>query len=184
MIEPEHKIVRSKHYSSRGSAQIRLLVIHSAECSEVKTAAEALATWGGSAKGSWHVACDNDSITVSVPDVFKAFHAGRVNAYSIGIEQAGKASQTAEQWDDEYSRGVIQNTARVVAWKSKIHGIPLRFVDAAELFKQHMVGGAWGVTTHAECSKAFSVTGGHWDPGPNYPMNRMLELAEEILAND
>jgi N-acetyl-anhydromuramyl-L-alanine amidase AmpD len=179
-FEPPILFRRSGHFGSRAGAEIRLIVLHSAECAETPVAAENLASWGGTAQGSWHYAVDNDSITRSVEDHHRAFHAKQVNAYSLGVEQAGKASQTAEQWDDPYSRALLERTAHLLAWLCHRHVIPVEFVSAAEIAAQHPHGGVWGITTHAECSRAFGVAGGHWDPGPNYPLQKVLTRVTEI----
>lgn len=178
-LKPVIAFKQSPHCSPRGGAEVRLIVLHSAECGESATAAENLASWGGSKSGSWHYAVDNNSTTQSVPDNVKAWHAREVNAYSIGIEQAGKASQTTEQWADEYSLGALERTAHLLAYLCNKHSIPIEFVDAQGLLDAHGDGGAWGITTHAMVSKAFK-TGGHWDPGPNYPLAKVLARADEI----
>ena len=80
----------SKHYqvANRQPSDITLVVIHTAECAEVSSAAENLASYATSpdrAKASWHYAVDNNSITQSVLEKDIAWHAGPVNGYSVGI---------------------------------------------------------------------------------------------------
>jgi N-acetyl-anhydromuramyl-L-alanine amidase AmpD len=181
MKAPAFKTILSKYRSSRGGSEIRLIVLHSAECAEVSSAAENLASWGGQ-NSSWHFAVDNDSITQSVPLEERAWHARQVNPYSIGVEQAGRASQTAEQWADPYSLAVIENTAQLVAWLCHTLAIPVEFIEADRIREMHEDGGAWGITTHAEVSKAFEERGGHWDPGPNYPIGEVIDRIDAILA--
>lgn len=164
----------------------RLIVLHSAETGELSTIAEVLAGWvAGKARprASWHFAVDNDSITQSVPLDRASWHAGCVNGYSIGIEQAGRAAQSEAQWLDDYSKAVLENTARLIAWLTNEFTIPLGFVGPEELAARHKDDeGAWGITTHRAITEGFKVRGGHTDPGPHYPMEWVLQRADAILA--
>lgn len=162
----------------------RAILLHCAEGGESKTEAESLGSWlagkNGPTGASWHYANDCDSIVQSVEDQHIAWHAGVVNAYTIGIEQAGRASQTAAEWGDPYSSRMLERTALLLAYLSARHGIPLVFVPAAEIAAAHQGGGFRGVSTHWEVTKAFRVRGGHTDPGPNYPMAAVLARALEL----
>ena len=164
----------------------RLIILHSAETGELSTVAEALAGWvasKGRPRASWHFAVDNDSITQSVPLDRASWHAGQVNGYSIGIEQAGRARQTEAEWFDAYSKAVLDRTAHLIAWLSNEFTIPIGFVPAADLLDWHKrEGGAWGISTHLEVTRAFKVRGGHTDPGKHYPMEWVLQRADEILT--
>jgi N-acetyl-anhydromuramyl-L-alanine amidase AmpD len=164
----------------------RLIVLHSAETGELNTVAEYLAGWvAGKARprASWHFAVDNDSITQSVPLDRASWHAGCVNGYSIGVEQAGRAKQTREQWLDDYGTALLENTARLIAWLCNEFTIPLAFVGPEELAAKHKSdGGAWGITTHLAVTQGFKVRGGHTDPGKHYPMEWVLARADAILA--
>jgi N-acetyl-anhydromuramyl-L-alanine amidase AmpD len=180
-VEVTQRWARPQTYRSahRVPPQVRLIVLHSAECGEVPTAAEALASWAAGEQGpvgaSWHFAVDSDSITQSVPEEAIAWHAGRVNADSIGIEQAGRASQSAAQWDDAYSRSMLANVAELLAYLSQRWEIPL-----VALTDDELRNGARGITTHGQITRAYSVRGGHTDPGPSYPLARVLANALEM----
>lgn len=183
LLKPEITFIQSPNYVVLPTRQIRLIVLHSAECAESPQAAENLASWAKNKMvPSWHYAVDVDSITQSVDDRHVARHAKEVNAYSLGIEQAGRASQTADQWADPYSKQMLERTAHLIAYKCHEHTIPIELVSADKLAEQHAFGGAWGITTHAMVSKAFKTKGGHWDPGPNYPIQWVLDRADEISA--
>lgn len=153
------------------SAYIKHIVIHTAEIAEVLTAAEALAAWcaGPNApQASWHYAVDPDSITQSVYDELIAWHAPGANRTGIGVELAGRARQTAEEWDDEFSRETLQRAARLVAHLCVKWNIPVEFVD-----REGLKAGAAGITTHNEVSLAFRKSD-HTDPGPAFPMDAFL----------
>lgn len=155
--------------------EVRLIVLHSSEGSEVPTGAEGLAAWGemrdGHPKGaSWHFAVDCDSTTQSVEFENVAWHAGPVNGYSIGIEQVGKASQTRQQWMDQFSMNMLRNTAKLLAVLAGMYDLPLEHVSTGLV-------SARGVCTHWDVTKDLCKGKGHWDPGPNYPMEDVLAMA-------
>jgi N-acetyl-anhydromuramyl-L-alanine amidase AmpD len=156
--------------------QIRLLVLHSAECAEVPTAAEALATWSngsGHPQASWHFAVDSDSITQSVELEDVAWHADCVNGYSVGIEQAGRAAQSLAEWLDLYSAKVLDNVARLLAVLAEQYDLPLDYVT------EHL-DTAKGVTTHAAITRWARTKGGHTDPGEHYPIEMVLGRARAL----
>lgn len=163
-----------------GSSQreVRLICLHSAECKEVPNAAEALQSWAsGTAhpKGaSWHFAVDSNSITQSVEIHDIAWHAGPINGHSVGIEQAGYARQSVEEWADEYSTAMLERTSQLIALLAGLYDIPIEHVTNPKDPR------ARGVCTHADVSRAWGVRNGHWDPGPNYPIDRVLERARQI----
>ena len=153
------------------SGFIKQIVIHTAESDEVFTASEALAKWcagPNSPRASWHYAVDADSITQSVRDEHIAWHAPGCNKTGIGIELAGRAKQTPEEWNDDFSRRVLEKAAKLVAFLCKRWSIPVEFIPADGL-KQ----GKKGITTHAEVSYAFRKST-HTDPGRGFPMQEFL----------
>lgn len=165
-------------YTRGRTAPISLLVIHSAECAETATAAEALQGWaaGPSApKASWHYAVDSDSTTQSVRDEDTAWHAPGVNDRAIGVELAGRASQTPAQWADAYSTAVLDRAARLFARLCNRHSIPAVYVDAAGLQR-----GERGITTHADVSRAFKRST-HTDPGSGFPLAAFIAMVSELL---
>ena len=168
--------VLAAHYTKIDrSADIRHVVIHTAEIAETPTAAEALAAWAAgknAPQASWHYAVDSDSITQSVPDELIAWHAPGANRSGIGIELSGRASQSREQWQDEYSRQVLGRAARLAGYLCKKWDIPVRFVD-----REGLKAGEAGITTHLEVSRAFAKSD-HTDPGAAFPMDEFLAAVE------
>jgi hypothetical protein len=165
---------QAAHYTKGRPGAVDLVVIHDAECAETAKAAENVMAWmaGPQApQASTHYTVDSDSITQSVRDEDTAWHAPGVNPRAIGVEHAGLARQTAEEWLDSYSDAMLRLSARLVASLCSRHHIPPRFVDAAGLR-----AGWRGITTHAEVTKAYSTKGGHWDPGPTFPLSWYLNL--------
>src|SRR5690606_18375290 len=133
--------------------------------------------WSRNRVASAHFGVDNNSTVMYVPIDEVAWHAAGVNSFSVGIEQAATARQTAEQWADPYSSSMINTqTVPLVAWLCMTLGIPVRFVDAAGINR-----GEAGITTHHEVSKAKKGT--HWDPGPNYPLHEVLAKVDAYIRN-
>lgn len=156
--------------------EVRLIVLHSAECSEVQHAAENLAAWAAGPnhpRASWHFAVDCNSVTQSVELYDIAWHAGPVNGYSIGIEQAGKASQTEEQWLDAFSHEVLERTAQLIAVVSGTYDLPIEYCDDPKAI------GARGVCMHSDVTRCWKTKGGHTDPGKGYPLEHVLRRARE-----
>lgn len=161
------------------SADLKHIVIHTAEIAEKPTSAEALASWVSgphAPAASWHYGIDCDSIVQSVHDEYIAWHAPGANRTGIGIELAGYARQTEADWSDEFSRDVLERAARLVSHLANKWGIPLRFVD-----REGLKAGQRGVTTHNEVTHAFRKSD-HTDPGAAFPMGSLLARALELTA--
>lgn len=165
--------VQAKNYTLMPHGrEIKWIVIHSAEMKEKPTAAEALAAWAAgpnAPRASWHFGIDVDSIVQCVRETDVAWHAPGANRHGIGIEHAGYARQTAEEWADEYSRDMLLRSARLVAWLCEKHRLPVAFVD-----REGLKAGRRGITTHNEVTMAFRRST-HTDPGHAFPMDWYLE---------
>lgn len=170
--------------SSRHPDHIGGIVIHTAECGESPTAAEALASWAagvGGPRASWHFAVDNNSVVQSVLCRNVAWHAGGVNHWTIGIELAGKAGQTPEQWRDDYSKAVIRNAAELCARLADVCGLPIvrasqdDIAEANTFSKTSRAALKIGFFGHVDANRALGVKG-HWDPGPNFPWEDFLSF--------
>lgn len=106
------------------------------------------------------------------------YHAKGSNESSIGIELV---SYIPGLKISPWKRLVIwlsrerqlHKAARWIAYYCDKHNIPLRFSD----------GKAPGVTSHWNISRAYNVTGGHWDcwpkhQGGHFPIKRLIKLAK------
>ena len=168
-----YAFIESPHRTSVDDRAISVVVIHTMEIREHAGAAEACAAWFASpvSEVSAHYCVDADTTIQCVRDEDIAWHARGGNTNSIGIELAGYAGQQARDWNDEYSRAVIERAARLAADVCARYSIPIRRVRASGL-----VAGRRGITGHADVSAAFHKSD-HWDPGPAFPWGRFLRLA-------
>ena len=107
----------------------------------------------------------------------------------------GRAGQSREQWLDAKSRPQIQALARYIADKSLVHGFPIEWVEcvgpnwgqtaqqkanAARVIKP----GKIGVLRHKDITGCKVWGGSHGDPGNDFPMNVVLDLARGYLQGD
>ncbi|MFD9368542.1 N-acetylmuramoyl-L-alanine amidase [Streptomyces sp. NPDC060020] len=174
--------VQAKWYGPGRTVPIRVIVIHDMEAPEGPKTAENVAHWfatmSASSKASAHVCVDNDSAVRCVADGDRAWHAPGTNSDGLGIELAGYARQSRAEWLDQYSKGVLENAARVVAGWCQKHKIPAVKLTAAEL-----KAGKRGIVGHRDVSAAYGQTN-HSDPGPNFPWDYFLARVNALLAGD
>ncbi len=170
-----YPFVQARWYTAanRAAGSVKWIVLHAMQAPERLSTAEGTANYfaGTSVKASAHFSCDADSTVQSVRLSDVAYGAPGANAAGVHIEQAGYSEQNVDGWADEYSQRMLrEQVAPLVAKLANYHSIPIKYVDAAALKR-----GERGVTTHKQCSDAFGGT--HWDPGPAYPIEQLLDLA-------
>lgn len=159
---------------------IRQIVIHVNVGPETPiTSAEQLVKYLASITGGYHHVHDDDSSVRLVDDgrCVAGAKGGDCNDVAVHHCIIGRADQTAAQWDDAFSRAAIARCARDVAADCKTHGITVaHIVDAAIRDK-----GRSGICGHGDVSRAWSVVGGHTDPGPAFPWDRFIALVAAEL---
>jgi len=138
----------SSYYGSRGGGTIQKIVIHTIEGS----AQSGINTFrSGRRRVRAHYIVDYDgSITQMVRDRDNAWHAGRVNRQSIGIEHAGFAGRN--NWTDAQYRA----SARLSRWLCDTYAIPKD--------RQHIIA-------HSEAPGAT-----HGDPGRYFDWDYYIRL--------
>lgn len=162
---------------ARRPSDVPRLVLHSTESSEVTRGARIVAAgFRGEREASAHYVVDADEVIqcCEISDV--AWHCGKENRTSVGIELVGRASQTPAEWADAYSAAMLERAAHVAAHVCRTCGIPVRWVDAGGIQR-----GERGITTHLEVTRAYAVRGGHVDPGPGFPLEAFLRRVGELL---
>jgi hypothetical protein len=171
--------VQAKWYGPGRTVPIRVIVIHDMEAPEGPLTAENIAHWfstmPASNKASAHVCVDNNGAVRCVADGDRAWHAPGANSDGLGIELAGYARQSRAEWLDQYSKGVLDQAARVVAGWCQKHNIPARKLTVAEL-----VAGKRGLVGHRDVSAGYHQTD-HSDPGPDFPWDYFLSRVNAYL---
>lgn len=177
------KFLQAKNYTKAQRTTVDLIVIHTMEYPEKPTGAEWCADFFAGAKGlqapkaSAHYCVDSDSIVQCVRDEDIAWHAPGANHNGIGIEHAGFAAQTPEEWADEFSTSALELSAQLAAQLCHRWHVPPRRPSLEEL-----KGGARGIVGHKDCTDAFNGGRGHYDPGPSFPWSWYLARVEFHLA--
>lgn len=172
------QFIPARNFTPTPGRQIDLVVIHTMESPEGLDTAENVAFWfaGSTApKASAHYCVDADSVVQCVKEKDVAWAAPGANHDGIQIELAGRASQTAAQWDDPYSRSQLALAALLVADICRRYNIPPTLVNRSGLLI-----GERGITTHHSVSLAFRRSD-HTDPGPNFPMDDFLGMVREAM---
>lgn len=154
--------IPSPFHSERSVARPSLIVLHSTESHNAPGLSDlrAIGNWfqNPAAKVSSHICTDGEGHTARyVPDSLKAWHCAGSNSVSLGIEQIGSASQNF------WPTAQLKTTARWIAYYSLRYDIPIR------------VSTTRGVCRHSDLGAAG---GGHNDPGPAYPLDRVLRYAK------
>ncbi|MCS7051031.1 MAG: N-acetylmuramoyl-L-alanine amidase [Thermomicrobium sp.] len=161
--------------------QTNWIVLHSIEAPERLDTAEACARYFQTTdrQASTQFVCDADS-TIRCADIFDVVAGAKgANRTGVHIEQAGFAAQSESEWNDAYSlRMVDEQVAPLVAALCVICDVPVVFCTDDDIR-----AGRRGITTHHEIWKVF---GGdvRTDPGPHYPIHRLLQQVETILGQE
>jgi len=176
------RFVQARHYTPVPPGPpraIRLVVLHSMESQERLDTAENVAAWfaGEDApQASAHYCVDADSIVQCVRDEDIAWHAPGANRDGIGVELAGRASQTSAEWLDGYSARVLELAAALVAELCRRHRVP-----QTPLGSEGLRIGSRGITTHGAVSVAYGKSN-HTDPGEAFPINAFVEMVRKRAA--
>jgi N-acetylmuramoyl-L-alanine amidase len=169
--------IRSPNYSSRGGSGVRLVVVHTAEgARSFRDLGNFFAS--SSAGVSSHVGIDDERGTIGEyvkrPD--KAWTQGNYNPQCVSVELCAKPINSAHpcgaNWSaDEWNRhdGMLANLADWIREECSYYGLPLTKLSASQA-----QGSGGGVCGHVDLGAAG---GGHWDPGPNFPWSRVMDLA-------
>lgn len=167
-----HKAV---HYSGhRPLSVINLIVMHSTEGGS----AQSNASWfaNRASGGSTQLVVDDYSCYRCLEDNQVPWGAPGANYNGFHIEQCGYARWGASLWNKTHRR-TLMRAAYKAAFHCRRYGISPRFLTAASLKK----GIRNGITTHAECTKAFGGT--HTDPGAGWPRTLFMALVKGYYAH-
>jgi len=118
---------------------------------------------------SSHVGIDDTENTVGeyVRRDYKAWTAANANPIAVQAELCAFADWDAATWNQHPT--MLANTAAWVAEEAAVFGIPI-----VKLTADQAQGGGSGVCQHNDLG---SWGGGHWDCGPAFPIDAVLEMA-------
>lgn len=145
---------------TRPLSVIDLIVMHSTEGGTSRSVASYFRT--PESGGSATLSIDDDDCYRCLDDNEIPWGAPGANYNGFHIEQCGYAKWTTSLWSKTHRR-TLMRAAYKAAFHCKKYGIKTRFLTAATLRR----GIRDGITTHAECTKAFG--GDHVDPGTGWP---------------
>lgn len=174
------RFMPARFYRKGRVLSVRNIVIHCMQAVETPRTAENVGTWWQgfkSPKTSAHFGVDNDSEVMYVHPDDTAYHCTGANAFTIGIELAGYAEQTPEQWADSFSSAMLERATNLTATLCRLYSLPIQYVNAEGLLKNTP-----GITTHADFSKAFKKST-HIDPGKNFPMQKFIADVQRKSEN-
>lgn len=152
----------------RDPSEVKWIVLHDEEADTAESAARYFAN--PSARGSAHLCVDDTICYRCLTNERIPWAAPGANHNGFHIEQAGFARWSLVVWRSHL--WTLRRAAYKTARHCHVFGIPPRFVFAPQLKL-----GYPGVTTHAECTKAFG--GDHQDPGLFWPRRLFMRLVRQ-----
>jgi hypothetical protein len=158
------KYTATRHDGTRGTKPVLWIVMH---CTEGATA-EGAASWFANehATGSAHLVVDAEECFRCLRDDQIPWAAPGANVNGFHVEQAGFAHWSEAQWLRR--AGTLERAAWKTAAACRRFNVPTIFRTASNLRAR-----VPGVTTHAECTRAFGGT--HTDPGSGWPRARFMD---------
>lgn len=159
----------SPNFNSRGSKDVRLVVIHTAE--GARTTASLGAYFAKpSVQSSSHVGIDDDGLEQYVPYDKAAWTLRSGNAISDNAELCGWASWSRLVWLGEH-RPMLERAAAWIRGRCLARGIPI-----VKLTPDEVRAGKAGVIGHVDWTLGMR-DGTHTDPGPGFPWDVVMALA-------
>lgn len=168
--------IGSPNYSSR-SGGVRLVVVHTAE------GARSFRDLGGffanpSAQVSSHTGIDNERGVIGeyVSRPNKAWTQSSYNSMAISTELCGApygtnqpcgANWSSAEWNAHDA--MLENLADWIREECQYFNLPITKLSASQA-----QGSGRGVCGHVDLGAGG---GGHYDPGPNFPWSRVMEMA-------
>lgn len=180
---PHHTVhLLDRNFSSRLGAPIQAVAVHSTESSDVKASWDDLhgvRNWfnNSASQASSHLGIDGDGhVEKWVKDVDKAWTILELNNRTLNIEFVGRAAQPRSDWE----KAQIHAGAQWAAWWCVHHGIPVQRGQVKNVHGYPVIVEK-GIITHHDLTRAGFGT--HTDPGPNFPIGRFIDLAQEYKRN-
>lgn len=172
------RVILDRNFSERSSVGISQIAVHTTEShprpgvSDVLSIYRFFNTPGTDA--SSHFVLQAPDLWQIVPDEKKAWTIGAANSWTLNIEIIGFAATSTKAWLSGANLRSLRLTAKLIAYLSKKHDIPIHKGSLAVSGGVLRPGRA-GVIRHADVSKAGFGT--HTDPGRGFPLTLVLRWA-------
>lgn len=161
--------IPSPCYSSRSGANVRLIVLHTAEGARtIEDLGHFFQNYANQV--SSHVGADDKAGKIGeyVTRGNKAWTAANYNPVAVQLELCGFASWSNSEWKNNH-HNMLVNCAQWIAEEAKKFGLPITRLNATQA-----QGSGRGVCQHIDLG---SGGGGHVDCGSGFPMDYVLDLA-------
>ncbi|MCI4340177.1 MAG: N-acetylmuramoyl-L-alanine amidase [Thermoplasmata archaeon] len=176
--------VECLNYSRSRRTAVDIATLHDMEAPEKGTTAMDTALWmaGKNPKfpapyASANYFLDDREVVQGVHEYNVAWHAPGVNPVAVGLEHAGFARQTPDEWLDAFGLNMLELSCLLCAAICRRWNIPAVLLDEAAL----LLPRPRGITLHRTVTAAFHRSN-HQDPGPNFPAARYVARVAELLA--
>lgn len=179
---PGHTTHLVRNQSDRLGHNVNAVAVHSTESQDIPHSRDdlvSLRNWfnNPASQASSHIGVDGDgNCEMWVHSNRKAWTILNLNSVTCNIEFVGRAAQSRKDWEEAQ----LKAGARWAAYWCIEYGIP-----AQRGVVRNVAGNAVvtkkGIITHKQLTDAGF--GSHTDPGPNFPMDRFLELVRYYKKN-
>lgn len=160
--------IPSPNYSSRGGATVTHIVLHTAEGALTYQSLGNFFSNPSSGVSS-HTGIDDTPGVIGeyVQRSGKAWTAANANPWSVQAELCAFAAWSTDEWMRHPV--MLQNTADWIAEEAAYFNLPIASIAA-----NAQDPNARGVCQHSDLG---AMGGGHWDCGPGFPIDHVLDLA-------
>lgn len=170
-------ITSSKYTPGRPHGAPNRICIHTAESPIFIGVARNIANYlvTANVNASTHFTMDPCVCVQSVSTEDIAWHAGATHPFdpnnrSIGIEHAGYAHFTEEQWAAPEALAMLDRSAALIYELCKQFDIAPKWLLDSEM-PDESISGIFG---HDQVTHVFK-SGTHWDPGPHFPRAQLIQ---------
>src|SRR5579871_1966095 len=174
------QFIQARHYTKGRTSDIQLIELHDEESPDRNGSALNVAHYfaGPSApQASAHLTIDNLTAILCVHFEDTAWAVINSNHNSINLEHAGYASETVRDWESDYNKAMLEQSAQITAALCYEYNIPAALAVFAGPDDETVI--TPGITTHGLTPNHVS---GHTDPGPNFPLTAYIARVAAILA--
>lgn len=175
--------IQACHFTPGRPGGISQVVWHSAETAEYSGVARAVANYFATQQsgGSTNVCADDTEVIgcVEWEDTPWSAAVSEVDRRAASCEFAGRASQNADEWLDDFGMAMLDRCARMFVSVLLPEGVAGRWLTHDEIRN-----GVPGMCSHADVTWAYGVPGGHVDPGPDFPFGWLEDRIRVLAGSD